>query len=110
MTKTVFDADEVCLVMNESDNIAIARRTLPEGSSVRFGGAEVVLPAEVPVGHKLARRDIAAGEKVMRWGLPIGSATVEIPQGHHVHLHNLKSDYIPTFKAGEFVTDEKEAH
>jgi hypothetical protein len=34
---------------------------------------------------------------VIKYGVPIGSAIVEIEAGEHVHLHNMKSDYIPTF-------------
>jgi len=29
--------------------------------------------------------------------VPIGSATRAIKAGEHVHLHNMKSDYIPTY-------------
>jgi hypothetical protein len=37
---------------------------------------------------------IAQGEKVLKYGLPIGSATRDIEAGEHVHVQNLKSDYI----------------
>ncbi|MBQ6163006.1 MAG: altronate dehydratase [Clostridia bacterium] len=40
-------------------------------------------------GHKYARRDIHAGENVIRYGYPIGTATKEIRAGEHVHCHNL---------------------
>jgi len=40
---------------------------------------------------------IAQGEKVCKYGCPIGSATRPIEVGQHVHVHNLKSDYFPTF-------------
>ena len=51
----------------------------------------------IAVGHKVAVRDIAAGEKVLKFGCPIGSATRPILAGQHVHVHNLRSDYLPTF-------------
>ena len=108
MSETAFDMDEVCIVMNETDNVAIARRTLAKGTAVLFGETRVVLRGEVPVGHKLARRDVAPGEPITRWGFPIGSATAVIRQGDHVHMHNMKSDYIPTFLAGEFVSKAEE--
>lgn len=53
------------------------------------------------LGHKIASRDIAAGEKIVKYGAPIGSATTAIPAGEHVHLHNMKSDYLPTFTLEE---------
>jgi hypothetical protein len=34
---------------------------------------------------------------VYKCGLPIGSAKEMIPTGAHIHLHNLKSDYIATY-------------
>lgn len=42
-------------------------------------------------GHKTARRDIRAGEYVVKYGLPIGRAVCDIRRGEHVHTHNLKS-------------------
>lgn len=41
--------------------------------------------------HKFALRDIAAGEKVIKYGMPIGVATSDIKAGDHVHTHNLKT-------------------
>jgi hypothetical protein len=37
------------------------------------------------------------GEKVYKCGVPIGSAKQNIRSGAHIHLHNLKSDYISTY-------------
>ena len=106
--ETARDIRDVCVVLNEADNVAIARRTLTAGTVILFGDERVALPRDVPVGHKLARMPIAAGQPVLRWGFPIGSATTDIALGDHVHLHNMKSDYIPTFVAGEFVAGTKE--
>ena len=44
----------------------------------------------VPLGHKLALRDIPVGELVIEYGIPIGLATADIRTGQHVHVHNLK--------------------
>jgi hypothetical protein len=43
-------------------------------------------------GHKIAVRDIAADEAVIKFGVRIGHATQAIPRGAWVHLHNLASD------------------
>ena len=53
-------------------------------------------PPAVELGHKLARRVIAADARVLKYGAPIGSMRVNVARGEHVHLHNLKSDYIPS--------------
>lgn len=42
-------------------------------------------------GHKYAVKDIAAGEKIIKYGYPIGTATENIKCGDHVHSHNLKT-------------------
>ena len=103
--ETAFNVGEVCIVLNDADNVAIARRTLTTGMIILFGDERITLPSDVPVGHKLARMSITAGQPVRRWGFSIGSATIDIQRGEHVHLHNMKSDYIPTFLAGEFVAE-----
>jgi altronate hydrolase len=43
-------------------------------------------------GHKYAIRPIAAGENVIKYGMPIGHAKVRIDPGEHVHTHNLASN------------------
>ena len=43
-------------------------------------------------GHKYARRPIAAGEAVVKYGMPIGHATRAIAAGEHVHVHNLATN------------------
>ena len=43
-------------------------------------------------GHKYALRDIAEGENVIKYGMPIGHATCAIKKGEHVHVHNVKTN------------------
>ena len=42
-------------------------------------------------GQKTARFDIRSGERVMKYGYPIGVATTDIKAGEPVHIHNLRS-------------------
>ena len=63
--------------IHADDNVAVALQDLPDGG--------------VPRGHKLALRDIAAGEAVVKYGFPIGLATVDIAAGEHVHSHNVRT-------------------
>ena len=77
------------LRMHAQDNVAIVANEggLPAGTVLPEGapGAGVVLPGKVPQGHKLALRDIAAGEAVRRYNVPIGYALQGIPAGSWVH-------------------------
>lgn len=43
-------------------------------------------------GHKYAVRDIKAGENIIKYGSPIGHATIDIKAGEHVHTHNVKTN------------------
>lgn len=43
-------------------------------------------------GHKYALRDIKKGENIIKYGFPIGHATLDIKKGDHVHSHNLKTN------------------
>lgn len=92
--------DDRLLQLSPKDNTAVARLTIPQGTVLRIAGAAIALGVDVPTGHKVAIREIARGEKVLKYGASIGSATETIPPGAVVHTHNLRSDYLPTFARG----------
>jgi len=52
----------------------------------------VTLHDDIPFGHKFALSDIAAGEEVRKFGLPIGRALAVIRAGEWVHVHNCRSE------------------
>ena len=95
------NTDARLLRLHSADNVLTAISTLEAGENIRVGGAAVDVVARVAMGHKVAARDIAAGERIVKYGAPIGSATRAISAGEHVHTHNVRSDYIPTFARGE---------
>ncbi|EOR96789.1 D-galactarate dehydratase/Altronate hydrolase-like protein [Arcticibacter svalbardensis MN12-7] len=83
--------------INPLDNVfAICNGILP-GDEQEIDGVLVVFDKPLGLGHKIAARPILKGEQVIKFGVPIGSAIEDIPRGAHVHLHNLKSDYISTY-------------
>ncbi len=45
----------------------------------------------VPLGHKIAIREIKAGDTVLKYGHDVGRAVANIGKGNHVHVHNLKT-------------------
>jgi predicted RecA/RadA family phage recombinase len=85
------------LLLAPDDNIAVAVRDMPAGTTVSVGSFTVTLGDAVKVGHKFAVRAIPKDERIVKYGAPIGSATEAIPAGAHVHIHNVKSDYTPTY-------------
>lgn len=88
------------LLITPGDNVKIAVRSLQPGEPLDVAGGRVPLRQPVGLGHKIAARDIAPGEKIIKYGVPIGSATAAIRAGEVVHLHNMKSDYLPTYLRG----------
>ena len=88
-------SDPRLLLLSPRDNVCAATRSLAAGEEIVFEGRTIRLTGDVPVGHKVAVLPIAAGEKVPKYGAPIGSASMSIAPGDHVHQHNLRSDYLP---------------
>ena len=93
--------DSRLLRLHPGDNVLTAIRTLPAETQVLVDHREVTVSGSIPIGHKVAARRIRAGERIIKYGVPIGSATCDIEPGGLVHTHNLRSDYLPTFKRGE---------
>ena len=75
--------------LHASDNVAIARVPLAADRRISAGEITIVARTSIPAGHKIALREIAAGEAVVRYGCSIGRAAERIAAGSHVHTHNL---------------------
>jgi altronate hydrolase len=78
--------------LRPEDNVAVAARTVGPGSDIHVNGHPLTVLNRVGLGHKLATRDIRAGEAVLKYGQIIGFAAVDIPVGSHVHVHNVRAD------------------
>lgn len=83
--------------INPLDNVYVVRQLVEEGETLVIDSQTFISKKELGLGHKVAACAIPLGERVIKFGIPIGSATENIGFGDHVHLHNLKSDYIPTY-------------
>lgn len=89
--------DPRLLLLAPGDSVFVLRDQIDAGETVWVAGVAVAFPTRLGLGHKIARVAVAAGDKVIKYGAPIGRATQAIAQGDHVHLHNLTSDYTPTY-------------
>ena len=89
--------DPRLLRLHADDNVLTVIAPLLAGETVRIDGTAFTISDALQIGHKVAARAITAGAKVFKYGAPIGSATRDIAPGEHVHTHNLRSDYLPTF-------------
>ena len=46
---------------------------------------------DIPIGHKLAIRDLKANDTVIKYGVDIGRSMAPIAVGEHAHVHNIKT-------------------
>ena len=87
--------------MEEKDNVATALTAIERGEDV-----EVISPKHdvvtritardsLTLGHKIALEYIAKGSRVIKYGVFIGKAIVDIAAGEYVHVHNVRSDRFP---------------
>lgn len=78
------DGDDVAVMVGEGHKGAACSVSLADGSMI-----ELALTTDIPFGHKVALRSLAAAEAVKKYGVPIGRATEAIAAGSHVHIHNI---------------------
>ena len=45
----------------------------------------------VPLGHKIALKDLKEGDTILKYGHDIGKVVKSIKKGEHVHVHNVKT-------------------
>ncbi|MGI5877336.1 MAG: UxaA family hydrolase [Christensenellales bacterium] len=80
------------LLIDPRDDVAVALRPLEAGEPLDAPCTGVFTAEPIPAGHKIARRDIAAGEDIVKYGAPIGYAVGDIRAGEWVHTHNAASN------------------
>ena len=77
--------------VHAADTVAVALRPLQAGEQIVLDGALHRLFDDIPQGHKFALKAHQAGDRVVKYGLPIGRASAAIAAGAHVHSHNLET-------------------
>jgi D-threo-aldose 1-dehydrogenase len=84
------------ILLHETDNVLVCAANVAAGDQLMIDGECHSAPEDVGLGHKIARYPIAPGDKVIKYGAPIGSAVQAIAAGGWVHVHNVTSDYLPS--------------
>lgn len=51
----------------------------------------VTAKQDIPIGHKVALKDMAPGDTVIKYGIDIGKVVAPIAKGQHAHVHNIKT-------------------
>lgn len=86
--------DARLILLHPDDNVLICVRTIETGDILPASGGTIPAREGIAIGHKVARVPLKAGDKVVKYGAPIGSMTADAGTGDWVHMHNMKSDYI----------------
>ena len=86
------------LVHDESDSVGVVVvETVKTGSNLRGLSMEtgesltMGALADIPLGHKIALKDLAEGETILKYGHDIGKIVSAVKAGDHVHVHNMKT-------------------
>ena len=80
--------------LSDRDNVAVAAQNIKAGTALDLDGETIIALEPIPFAHKVAIRAIDADGHVFKYGVPIGRANAAIEPGRHVHVHNIRSDYV----------------
>jgi len=80
---------EPLVPMAGADDVGLVVGDVAKGTLVQTAAGVLEALDDIPAGHKVAVRAVAAGAPVHKYGEVIGIARADIPAGAHVHLHNL---------------------
>jgi (2R)-sulfolactate sulfo-lyase subunit alpha len=85
------------LVHEKTDTVGVATEDIKAGQVAKGLFMDTQDPIEmkalkdIPLGHKIALKDIAVDDTVIKYGHDIGKVVADIKAGDHVHTHNLKT-------------------
>ncbi len=85
------------LIHTKDDFVGVATEDISKGEKVEgvfmdtLKKLQIEARENVPLGHKIALREMKKGEKVIEYGEPIGEVSQAVNAGAHVHVHNIKS-------------------
>ncbi len=75
--------------LHPDDNVGVARVGLLPGTRILLSDKLLEVAGKIPPLHKIALGPIAEGDRIVKYGQPIGIARSAIPPGTHVHCHNV---------------------
>ncbi|MCG6534144.1 MAG: UxaA family hydrolase [Syntrophales bacterium LBB04] len=85
------------LVHEISDNVGVAAKDIKSGETISglFMDSQKTMKIkasmDIPLGHKIALKDLRAGDGAIKYGQDIGKIAADVKKGEHVHIHNLKT-------------------
>lgn len=85
------------LAHKSTDDVAVAVADLKAGEELNIQSLEggrahkIKLLEDVPLGHKIALKDMPSGHVVIEYGEKVGKMTKAVKQGGYVHVHNIRT-------------------
>ena len=86
------------LAHSPKDNVAVVAVEGLKAGTEAFGvvtednsAFTVLVKHDIPIGHKVALKDLNAGDTAIKYGQDIGRIVQDVKTGEHVHVHNLKT-------------------
>ena len=86
------------LILDARDNVAVCLVDLEVGDLIEQDNINIKVISRIARGHKIASREIAKGEGIIKYGERMGHAVAPISIGEHVHVHNILGDRLSTEK------------
>jgi len=80
------DSVAVVVVENVKAGMQLTGLILDEDRTI-----ELPCTQDIPIGHKVALRDMGVGDTVIKYGVDIGKVVQPIRKGEHAHVHNIKT-------------------
>ena len=78
------------LQVHPKDNVLVALTALKKGESVATNGQSLALPDNVPAKHKFVTADLQAGERIIMYGISVGTAVEPLRQGSLITTQNVR--------------------
>ena len=76
------------VVHEEGDSVGVV---VVEGVRADDRTISITARGDIPLGHKLAIRDLPVDGTVIKYGVDIGRAVAPIQAGEHLHVHNVRT-------------------
>ena len=83
------------LRVHEADNVLVALADLTKGNEVVFENENYTMQADIHAKHKFFTRDMQPGDKVIMYGVLVGTAQEFIPKGGLMSTANVKHAAAP---------------
>ena len=80
------------MIIDPEDNVGVALRDLAAGEGILCEGVgDLTVKEAIPASHKIALRDIDAGEEIVKYGEVVAVSARKIERGAWIHTHNVES-------------------